>query len=108
MKSSTSRSLLPAASWVRIWLRRSTASGAPESASVWFWHTRQRSSCARAVTRFSTLASCPWARKGNRSASSRSLTTARKLLHEGHQLLLHHVGVQRADVLEADHALAVD
>jgi hypothetical protein len=36
--------------WPRIWLRRSTASGAFESAIVWFWQTRQRSSSASAFS----------------------------------------------------------
>src|SRR5437870_2931126 len=106
MKSTTSRSDLPAASCSRIWLRRSTASGAFESASVWFWHTRQRNSCARLVTRRSSAGS--WASATAVHAMSSHLTTAGELLQQRFDLLLHDVRGQRADVLVADHALAID
>src|SRR3954467_14984890 len=105
MKSSTSRSDLPASSCAWIWFLRSTASGAFDSAIVWFWHTRQRSSWARAAARLSM--SCAWAIPGRRRSSNRTLAT-RELLHERHDLVLHHVGGQRADLLEADDALLVD
>src|SRR6185503_938158 len=108
MKSVTSRSLFPALSCSRIWSRRSTASGALESASVWFWHTRQRSSCASAVTRLSM--SVFWARTEpvRRIAPKKNLPTASQLLHQRRELLLRDVRRQRADVLVTDHAFAVD
>src|SRR6266850_2674695 len=106
MKSTTSRSDLPAASCSRIWLRRSTASGAFESASVWFWHTRQRSSCARSVTRRSSTLS--WANAQATQAISSHLTTGVQLLHQRLDLLLHHVRGKRPDVLVADDAPAID
>src|SRR2546423_15175418 len=106
MKSSTSRSDLPAASCSRIWLRRSTASGAFDSASVWFWHTRQRSSCARFVTRRSSAGS--WASAQVAQRSRRSLATAAELLDQGLEFLLNGVRGERADVLVADDAAAVE
>src|SRR5260221_340313 len=106
MKSTTSRSDLPAASCSRIWLRRSMASGAFESASVWFWQTRQRSSCERLVTRRSSTGSCASTQLA-KSASS-TLATGVQLLHQRLDFLLHDVRAKRADVLVADHALAID
>src|SRR5712692_1553147 len=106
MKSTTSRSDLPAASCSRIWLRRSTASGAFESASVWFWHTRQRSSCARSVTRRSSTGSCAKAQANQKM--SNPLATGVQLPDERLDLLLHHVRGERPDVLVADDALAID
>src|SRR5688500_2122980 len=109
MKSITSRSLLPAASCSRIWLRRSTASGALESAIVWFWHTRQRSSWDTSLTRASRLsgwAAMPTGMK--RKKRSTTLATAAELLHQRPDLFLRHLGRERPDVLVADHAAAVD
>src|SRR6266850_4842611 len=106
MKSTTSRSDLPAASCSRIWLRRSTASGAFESAIVWFWHTRQRSSWARFVTRRSSAASCAEAHAIQRTRSH--LATGVEFLHQWFHLLLHHVRGERADVLVANDPLAID
>src|SRR5258706_7394876 len=97
MKSTTSRSDLPAASCSRIWLRRSTASGALESASVWFWHTRQRSSCARSVTRRSSTLS--WANAQAIQKMSSPLATGIQLPDQRLDLLLHHVRGERTDVL---------
>src|SRR5262245_43219562 len=108
MKSSTSCSVLPAASCSRIWLRRSTASGALESARVWFWHTRQRSSCASAAVRFSTSEFCAAAGSAQASQSSATLAAAIKLLHQGLQLLLRDLRRERTDVLVPDHALLID
>src|SRR6185295_9220122 len=105
MKSTTSRSLLPEASWARIWLRRSTASGAFESARVWFWHTRQRSSCARPATRLSSAGSWAQAVTAHRRMS---VLKAIQLLDQRNELGLHHVRGERPAVLVADHALAVD
>src|ERR1044071_583155 len=111
MKSMTSRSLLPALSCSRIWLRRSCASGALESAIVWFWHTRQRSSCASEVTRRSRPgSSCPitWKARATRRNSGKSLATLRQLLDQRADLLLDDFRRERPDALVADDALAVD
>src|SRR3990172_3940273 len=107
MYSFTSRSDLPEASCSRIWLRRSTASGALESASVWFWQTRQRSSCASAAVRFSTEESSPRTLKDNTS-KKRNLAARIQFLHQRRDLLLRDFGRERADVLVADHPVAVD
>src|SRR6185436_7810276 len=105
MNSRTSRSLAPFASCSRISLRRSTASGALDSASVWFWHTRQRSSSANAAVRLSR--SSPAQAAEARTNSMKNLATA-QLLHQRHDLLLRVLPRERTDVLVADHALAVD
>src|SRR5947207_14642811 len=105
MKSSTCASDFPAASCSRIWLRRSTARGAFDSAIVWFWQTRQRSSCARFVTRRSSGASCASAHASQKNA--RKLATRIELAHERIHFLLDNVGGERADVLVADHALPI-
>src|SRR5688572_1608054 len=106
MKSRTSPSLDPLASCSRIWFLRSTASGAFDSASVWFWHTRQRSSSASAATRLSRF-SAPNAEKLRMQKKNTNLATA-QLLHQRPHLPLRHFRRERADVLVADHALAVD
>src|SRR5262245_43563161 len=107
MKSTTSRSDLPAASCSRIWLRRSTASGAFDSASVWFWHTRQRISCARLAARRSSAAS--WAKVPvSQKSSAKALAARIQLPHQRLHFLLHHVGGERPDVLVADDPLAID
>src|SRR5687767_8632612 len=108
MKSRTSRSLLPLFSCSRIWFRRSTASGALESASVWFWHTRQRSSVASALTRFSISGSCANAAGSANAKSSRNLATRPQFADQGLELRTAHLRRERADVLVADHATLVD
>src|SRR5688572_5993035 len=109
MKSMTSRSLLPASSCSRMWLRRSTASGALESASVWFWHTRQRSSCARFATRRSSSEfPCPNAVPATNSAIRKGLPTPGELLYQRPQLFLRDPACERPDVLVADDSLLVD
>src|SRR5687768_6875673 len=105
MNSRTSRSLLPLFSWSRTWFLRSIASGALESARVWFWQTRQRSSPERSRTRFSKMGSS-WA-KASPQKKMRS-TLAIELLQQGFDLLLEDFRRHRADALVADHALAVD
>src|SRR5918992_1193488 len=107
MKARTSRSLLPLFSCSRISFRRSTASGAFESASVWFWHTRQRSSCERSVTRRSRTGSCASTGAANKSSTT-SLTTLRELLDERSQLRFRNLRREGPDVLVSDDALAVD
>src|SRR5437588_4642883 len=106
MKSTTSRSDLPAASCSRIWLRRSTASGAFDSAIVWFWHTRQRISCARLATRRSSAGS--WASAQPNQKRMRRLAARIELPHERLHFVSHHVGGDRPDVLVADDTLEID
>src|SRR5688572_22075011 len=109
MKSTTSRSLAPLASCSRIWFLRSTASGAFESASVWFWHTRQRSSSARALTRFSSSGFCAYTPAASiASMKITILAAAIQLLHQRLELLLRDLRRERPDVLVADDALAID
>src|SRR3954462_8373063 len=107
MNPITSWSDLPAAICSRIWLRRSTASGAFESARVWFWHTRQRSSCARWATRRSRVSSASAITVTNRKTNAKLLRII-QLLDERLDLFLHHVGGERTDLLVADDALAID
>src|SRR5437764_7573558 len=106
MKSTTSRSDLPAASCSRIWLRRSTASGAFDSAMVWFWHTRQRISCARLATRRSSAGS--WASAQPTQKRTTRLAARIELPHQRPHFVAHHVRGNRPDVLVADDALAID
>src|SRR5436190_18618354 len=74
---------------------------------LWFWHTRKRSSCARPVTRRSSASS---ARLNvlKRSTTSATLFRTIQLLDQRLDLLLHHLRRERADLLVADHAVAVD
>src|SRR4026209_1848755 len=111
MKSITSRSVLPALSCSRIWLRRSCASGGLESAGGWVWHTRQRSSCASEVTRRSRPgSSCPvtWKGRATRRKSDKSLATLRQLLDQRAQRLLRDLRREGPDEHVADDAVAVD
>src|ERR1043165_2203221 len=118
MKSTTSRSLLPLFSCSRTSLRRSRASGALESARVWFWQTRQRSSEAMPSTRFSSTGSsaagravsCPLTRLLVRKHATRniSLTACVQLLQQRLYLVAQDRGRHRADALVADHPLVVD
>src|SRR5512145_343028 len=104
MKSTTSCSLFPAFSCSRIWLRRSTASGAFESASVWFWHTRQRSSLARVCTCRSRASSAHAADATRKINRKQNLATRAQLLDQGNDLVARDLGSERADVLVADDA----
>src|SRR5512139_493238 len=116
-----SRSVLPWTIMSRTWLRRSCARSACESAMVWFWQTRQRSSEATRITRASSTgsseagtASFAAAASGStrHSASSmrRRIPAASdiQLFQKRHDLLLDHLGRQRPDLLVADGALLVD
>src|ERR1700704_6472341 len=100
MKSITSRSLAPFFSCSRMLLRRSTASSAFESARVWFWHTRQRSSEDKCITRFSrSFASCPAELNAKASAATqeiRNLFTP-ELFDERHDPLRQDLRGHRAD-----------
>src|SRR3954464_7171226 len=107
MKSSTSRSLLPLPSCSRIWRRRSTARSAFESASVWFWHTRQRSSEDRSITRLSSTGSvCAMTLPVN-SNSSKILFTG-ELPDQRQDSLREDLAGDRADLLVANEAALVD
>src|SRR5712664_3955140 len=106
MKSTTSRSLAPRASCARIWLRRSTARPAFDSASDWFWHTRQRSSAARSMTRLSSDGSSALATETARNNANALL--AIKFIQQGDELVAHQFAGDRADALVADHAALVD
>src|SRR5947199_7582225 len=119
-----SRSLLPSRSMLRTSLRRSSARPAFESASVWFWHTRQRSStvmrCMRASISGSAAAgaaSLAWAAMQSSSAHAHTVhgrgsagptRSSIELFHEGLDARLDDLGRQRPDVLHADHAALVD
>src|SRR6266404_4636990 len=99
MKSTTSRSLAPRASCARIWLRRSTARPAFDSASDWFWHTRQRSSAARSMTRLSSDgSSAPATETASNNAKA---LLAIKFIQQGNQLVAHQLAGDRADALVA-------
>src|SRR2546425_1633709 len=106
MKSTTSRSLAPRASCARIWLRRSTARPAFDSASDWFWQTRQRSSAARSMTRLSSAASSAKATEAARR-NARALF-AIEFIDQRDELFLDQLVGDRADALVADHAALVD
>src|SRR6185369_11159883 len=114
MKSSTSRSVFPSRSSSRMRFLRSMASAACESARVWFWHTRQRSSSASAMTRFSRSG---FSDAGEAAKAEKAVMTVRKtrknlgtleLLHERQDPLANDLGREDADALVADDALAVD
>src|SRR5262249_16491862 len=114
MKSSTSRSDFPSRSSSRMRFLRSIASAACESASVWFWHTRQRSSSASAMTRFSSIGSSD---KDDAAKPDKAVKIEKKaktqlrtleLLHQRQDALAHDLGREDADALVADHAFAVD
>src|SRR5688500_8260769 len=108
MKSSTSCSLAPPLSCSRTWLRRSTASGAFESARVWFWHTRQRSSLESCMTRFSSAGSSAEKTTHGKNSRRMNLATLAQRFDERPQLLVGDVARQRPDVLEADDDALVD
>src|SRR5690606_17838725 len=117
----TSPSLLPSANFSRTWPRRSTASGARELAMVSFWHTRQRSFCDSSITRDSSSGSSATgsarsaanaeAASASAPASSRERkrsTRTGQLRDLRQQHLVQRLGIERADVLVADHAGAID
>src|ERR1700741_3247316 len=107
MKSSTSRSLLPLFSCSRICRRRSTARSALESAIVWFWHTRQRSSAESAATRLSR-SSCPRTAVERRTATTKKILFTRQLPDQRQDFLRQDLARHRADLLVADEAALVD
>src|SRR3979490_1323922 len=92
MKSTTSRSLAPRASCARIWLRRSTARRALAPASDWFWHTRQRSSAARSMTRLSSAASSAPATET--ASNNAKALLAIKFIQQGDELVAHQLSAR--------------
>src|SRR5712692_2173339 len=96
MKSMISESLAPCRILSLTWFLRSSASGAFETAMVWFWQTRQRSSEASVVTLCSSAGSAAagtasfanaHAAVAARSRNARTLSTA-ELLHQRQHLVL--------------------
>src|SRR4051812_12591887 len=116
MKSRICASLCPWRIFSRTCSRRSTARSALESAIVWFWQTRQRSSDASAMTRASSAGSdaagaasfAPaWASQASATRTTSALATL-QLLDERQQRLLDDLRRERADALVADHSALVD
>src|SRR6266853_2479265 len=116
MKSMICESLAPCRIFSLTWFLRSSASGALESAMVWFWHTRQRSSDASVMTRCSSAGSAAAGAASfaythetvaARSRNARTLSTA-ELLHQRQQLFLDDLGSERADAFVSDDAELVD
>src|ERR1700682_295083 len=109
MKPMISLSLAPRCICSRMLLRRSTARSAWESASVWFWHTRQRSSDERSMTRFSRTGSSAALGEKDRMMQNRKNTLLTgELPHQRLDLLRRDFLRHGADALVADHALLVD
>src|SRR5581483_11998760 len=116
MNATICRSLLPWRTISRISSRRSLASPALESAMVWFWHTRQRSSEESAMTRASSAGSAAAgaasfgqaAGAHASAASSTSSLATLELLHERQDLLLQDLARHGTDALVADDAALVD
>src|SRR5260370_39018398 len=111
-----SESLAPCRIFSRTWFLRSSASGAFESARVWFWHTRQRSSEASVMTLCSSAGSAAAGAASfanthgvvaARSRNGRTLSTAEPL-HQGQHLVLDDLVCERADALVADDPELVD
>src|SRR5467141_1686935 len=116
MKSMICESLLPCRIFSLTWFLRSSASGAFESAMVWFWQTRQRSSAASVMTLCSSAGSAAAGAASfaythgtvaARIRNASDLSTA-ELFHQGQQLFLDDLGRERADALVADDAELVD
>ncbi len=100
-----------------IWLRRSTASSAFDSAIDWFWQTRQRSCADRSTSRFcatgssivgSVDASAISGMQPTSMARDRVFSCLPQFLEQRQHLLLPDLFGDRADLLEADHAVLVD
>src|SRR5262245_8951439 len=91
------------------------ARSACESASVWFWQTRQRSSEARRCMRASTAgsaaagaASLALAQKAARHSIKVARSLSIELPQHGEDARLDDLRRQRPHLLEAHHALLVD
>src|SRR6266705_537247 len=116
MKSTISESLVPCRIFSLTWFLRSSASGAFESARVWFWQTRQRSSAASVMTLCSSAGSAAAgaASFANaheavaiRSRNGKTLSTA-EFFHQRQQLFLEDLLRESADAFVADDAELVD
>src|SRR5258706_8145680 len=108
-------SLWPWRSSVRTCSRRSTARSAFESASVWFWQTRQRSSAAIASMRFSSTGSAAAGAASLANAPNVSSASSRtdsslciQVFQDRLELGLQELRRQRPDMLEAHDAALVD
>src|SRR5512134_2105989 len=115
MYCTTCSSVAPRCSCSRISRRRSSDRPAGESAMVWFWHTRQRSStaifCMRASSSGSAAAgaaSLAYATPSINAHSSAVTHLAIEFLQQRHDARLQDLGRHRPHVLEADHAGLVD
>src|SRR5689334_13798257 len=116
MKSMIWPSLRPCRTISRISSRRSLARPALESAIVWFWQTRQRSSAESDITRASIAgsaaagaASLATAAASQASAAKRTSSLATlELLHQGQHLVPDDLRRERPDALVADHPALVD
>src|SRR3990167_1745500 len=104
----------PRRSISRTWFFRSIARPALESAMVWFWQTRHRSSAVIRTIRASSSGSAAagaasWAATTPAaSANTRAMIhLAIELPHQRFNLVPDHLGCQRPNVFETDHALAV-
>src|SRR6267142_3864390 len=112
----TSRSLFPSRILSRTWFLRSSASGAFDSARVWFWHTRQRSSSASAITRFSSTGSAAAGAASLAAIGAASETSSRKasglgtveLFHQRQQRVFDDLRRERPDALVANDPGLVD
>src|SRR5881396_3930802 len=116
MKSMICESLAPCRIFSLTWFLKSSASGAFESAIVWFWQTRQRSSAASVMTLCSSAGSAAAgaASFANaheavaiRSRNGKTLSTA-EFFHQWQQLFLEDLRRESADPLVADDAELVD
>src|SRR5258706_174455 len=116
MNSMISASLWPCRTFSRTWLRRSAARSALESAIVWFWHTRQRSSAESAMTLPSIAGSGAAGTASRESAGPNGASTRAKssnlptteFLHQRKNFFLEYLCRDRADALVADYAALVD
>src|SRR5712691_8556708 len=116
MKSMICESLAPCRIFCRTWFLRSSASGAFESAIVWFWHTRQRSSEASVMTLCSSAGSAAAGAASFAGAAAAAEASSRntsslstfELLDQREHLLFDDLRRERADALVADHPELVD
>src|SRR5437867_7720074 len=116
MKSMICESPAPRRIFSLTWFLRSSASGAFESARVWFWQTRQRSSAASVMTLCSSAGSAAAGAASfaiaheavaARSRNGKTLSTA-EFFHQWQQLFLENLRRERADAFVADDTELVD
>src|SRR6266568_6053600 len=116
MKSMICESLAPCRIFSLTWFLKSSASGALESAMVWFWQTRQRSSAASVMTLCSSAGSAAAGAASfanahetvaARSRNGRTLSTT-EFFYQRQHLVLDDLARERADALVADEPELVD